>query len=131
MAAVTGSFLNLPDRLPPADALHLSQQAPSLLQQPSWARSTFRLPFGAVDESPEAWTAYEHLFLSCLRTRDDKSAHLCLERLSNRFGPSDPRIMSLRGLYQEAVAENGTALTQILRDYERVLSEDPINTVRS
>jgi len=74
---------------------------------------------------------YEHLFSSCLRTGDDKSAHLCLERLTDRFGASNERVMSLRGLYQEAVAEDDAALTHILNDYENVLAEDPANTVES
>ncbi len=39
--------------------------------------------------------------------------------------------MSLRGLYQEAVAEDDAALTHILNDYENVLAEDPANTVES
>ena len=73
---------------------------------------------------------YEQLFLSCLRTGDDKSAHLCLERLIDRFGASNERVMGLRGLYQEAVADDDAALEKVLTEYEDALAEDPINTVR-
>jgi len=66
--------------------------------------------------------------LSCLRTGDDKSAHLCLEKLSDRFGPKNERVMGLRGMYQEAVAEDDRALERILEEYTTVLAEDPTNT---
>lgn len=120
------SFFDTPS---PFDALHLSQQAPLLLQKPSFTLDS--LPFfrGISNETPETWTLYEKLFLSCLQTGDDKSAHLCLERLTDRFGPSNERLMSLRGLYREAVAEDDAALTQILKEYQAVLAEDPANSV--
>ncbi len=73
---------------------------------------------------------YEKLLLSCLRTGDDKAAHLCLEKLIERFGATNKRIMGLRGLYQEAVADNDAALERILKEYGEVLAEDPVNTVR-
>lgn len=72
---------------------------------------------------------YEQLFLSCLQTGDDKSAHLCLERLIDRFGVTNERVMGLRGLYQEAVAEDDAALEKVLQEYDGALAEDPINTV--
>lgn len=37
--------------------------------------------------------------------------------------------MGLRGVYQEAVAEDHSALEKILKEYEDVLAEDPVNTV--
>ena len=73
---------------------------------------------------------YEKLLFSCLRTGDDKSAHLCLEKLIYRFGATNERIMGLRGLYQEAVAKDDAALERILKEYNEVLVEDPVNTVR-
>lgn len=130
MTAMIPSFGNPPDRLSPAQALHLSQQAPRLLQKSLSAGSAFQIPFQASTETPETWTMYEHLLLSCLRTGDDKSAHLCLERLTDRFGSSNERVMSLRGLYQEAVAEDAAALVDILKGYEEVLAGDAVNTVR-
>ncbi|MCJ1368555.1 hypothetical protein MMC16_007699 [Acarospora aff. strigata] len=53
---------------------------------------------------------------------------MCLERLTDRFGASNERLMSLRGLYREAVAEDDSALTDILKDYEDVLKEALANT---
>ena len=73
---------------------------------------------------------YEKLLLSCLRTGDDKAAHLCIEKLIDRFGATNERIMGLRGLYQEAVAKDDAALGRILKEYDEVLAEDPVNTVR-
>lgn len=37
--------------------------------------------------------------------------------------------MGLRGLYQEAVADDQLALEKILAEYNDVLAEDPANTV--
>lgn len=73
---------------------------------------------------------YEKLLLSCLRTGDDKAAHICLEKLIDRFGATSERVMGLRGLYQEAVAQDDSALQKVLEEYSTVLAEDPTNTVR-
>ena len=67
--------------------------------------------------------------LSCLRTGDEESAHLCLKRLTERFGEDNARLMALRGLFQEAVAKDDAALKQVLEEYERILAADPSNTV--
>ena len=72
---------------------------------------------------------YEKLFLSCLRTGDDKATFNCLEKLMGRFGATNERIMGLRGLYQEAVAEDDAALERVLQEYDEVLAEDAVNTV--
>lgn len=72
---------------------------------------------------------YEILFLSCLWTRDDESARRCLERLTDRFGASNERVMGLKGMYDEAVAEDIGALERTLKGYESVLAEDPTNMV--
>ncbi|MCJ1305051.1 hypothetical protein MMC08_007865 [Hypocenomyce scalaris] len=117
-----------PKRQSHANALHLSQQAPQHLQKHPTAISTIPIPFLSNPESTELWAMYEQLFLSCLRTGDDKSAHLCLERLIDRFGASNERVMGLRGLYQEAVADDDAALEKVLTEYEDALAEDPINT---
>lgn len=71
---------------------------------------------------------YERLFLSCLRTGDDKAAFNCLEKLIDRFGATNERVMGLRGLYQEAVAKDDAALERILQEYDEVLAEDTVNT---
>lgn len=67
--------------------------------------------------------------LSCLRTGDEDSAHLCLKRLTERFGEDNARLQALRGLFQEAVAKDDAALKQVLGEYDRILVEDPTNTV--
>ena len=72
---------------------------------------------------------YEKLFLSCLRTGDDKAAFNCLEKLIDRFGAADERITGLRGLYQEAVAKDDAALERVLQEYNDVLTGDTINIV--
>lgn len=68
--------------------------------------------------------------LSCLRTGDEQSARLCLERLTNRFGVENERIRALQGLFQEATAEDDAALQRILVDYDTILENDAGNTVR-
>lgn len=72
---------------------------------------------------------YERLLLSCLRTGDDKAAHGCLEKLIDRFGATNERVMGLRGLYQEALAQDDFALERVLKEYNDVLGNDPVNTV--
>lgn len=67
------------------------------------------------------------MFYACLRTGDDKSAHLFLERLTQRFGASDDRIMGLRGLYQEAVADDLKDIREILLEYNQILRDNPMN----
>lgn len=67
--------------------------------------------------------------LSCLRTGDEQSAHLCLERLTARFGGDNERLMALRGLFQEAVASDDAALKQVLEEYETILRKDSSNIV--
>lgn len=67
--------------------------------------------------------------LSCLRTGDEQSAHLCLQRLTERFGAENERLMALRGLFQEAIAKDDAALKQVLEEYENILITDPSNMV--
>jgi ER membrane protein complex subunit 2 len=67
--------------------------------------------------------------LSCLRTGDEQSAHLCLERLTERFGAENEKLMALRGLFQEAIAKDDAELKQILEEYENILTKDPSNMV--
>lgn len=107
----------------PAIALHLTQQASALLTK---SHSSSPFPFGGF-EDPEQWLELEQLFLVFLRTGDDKSADFCLKRLAERFGAANERIMGLRGLYQEATAKDGSSLEVILQDYNKKLSENPVN----
>jgi len=125
---MSSSILHPPAHLPPPVALQLSQQAPELLKNTPSSISSYSLGslFSAA-ETPELWTSYENLMHSCLRTGDEQSAHLCLERLTERFGASNERVMALRGLFQEAVAEDEAALKKILKQYESILADDASN----
>ncbi len=127
---MSSALLHPPAHLPPHRALHLSQQAPLLLRNQTDTITSLQVPLLSSAETPERWMIYENLMLSCLRTGDDKSAHLCLQRLSDRFGPTNERVMGLRGMYQEAVAEDEAALEHVQVEYEKILDEDPTNTVR-
>jgi hypothetical protein len=112
------------------NALQLSRQANAMLSKPVPTSRSFPLSLMAASETPDSWTDLERLFLACLRTGDDESAHLALERLTQRFGIQDERVMGLRGLYQEAEARNDDDLNKILAEYENVLAEKPMNVVR-
>jgi ER membrane protein complex subunit 2 len=113
----------------PSSTLHLSQKAPSLLSTAAPASQFFPLTLLEKLETPTTWADYERLFQACLRAGDDRSAHLCLERLTSRFGASDKRVMGLRGMYQEAVANSTADLEQVLQSYESILQSDPMNVV--
>lgn len=111
----------------PQDALQLAQKAPAVLAKSSSVATTFPLSVIGTPESPETWMELSSLFYACLRTGDDKAAHLALEKLTKRFGENNDRVMAMRGLYQEAVAEDDGELQSILQDYNRILSENPVN----
>ena len=113
----------------PSSTLHLSRKAPLLLSTAAPANRFFPLTLLEKPETPATWTDYERLFQACLRAGDDKSAHLCLERLTLRFGASDRKVMGLRGMYQEAVASSTTDLEEVLQSYEKILRDDPMNIV--
>ena len=111
------------------EALSLSQQTTQYLQKYSSSTLPIPIPFLSSPESVELWASYEKLLLSCLRTGDDKSAHMCLEKLIQRFGADNERVMGLRGLYQEAIADGDNALEKILQEYNQVLDGESPNTV--
>lgn len=71
----------------------------------------------------------EQSLLACLQVGDDKAAESYLGQLTRRFSPSDPKVMALRGVYQEATAKDDARLEDCLHEYERILSEDPVNVV--
>lgn len=116
-------------RLSNSEALNLSQQVGKYLQTSLSSNTPIPIPFLLSAESPQSWHTYERLLISCLRTGNDKAAHQCLEKLIERFGASNERVMGLRGLYQEAVAQDRPTLETILTKYDEVLAEDPGNTV--
>ena len=113
--------------VPPSTALRISQQAPAILRSSSSFKIPYPLSLIVSTESQELWTTYENLFLVCLRTGDDKSALNCLDRLTERFGNDNERIMALRGMYHEATAENSKALEEVLEGYVQILQENPTN----
>ncbi|MCJ1462160.1 hypothetical protein MMC07_000760 [Pseudocyphellaria aurata] len=117
-----------PRRQSNSEALSFSQQAAQYLRNSLSSNTLIPIPFVSSAESTETWAMCERLLLSCLRTGDDKAAHQCLEKLIDRFGATNERVMGLRGLYQEAVADGPLALEKILAEYNDVLSEDPTNT---
>jgi hypothetical protein len=130
-AAMSSSLLRPPSHLSPATALHLAQQAPQIIKSSPGSISTSVLQsLLSASETPELWTIYENLLLSCLRTGDDESAHMCLGRLINRFGDDNERIMALIGLMKEADAEDNATLQAILKEYETILQKSPTNIVR-
>lgn len=116
------------DQNDPATILSLSQKAQSLLSKSSLKPKSQLLAIVSAVEEPLEWSELEQVFLACLRSGDDKSAHLCLERLTQRFGATNYRIMALRGLYQEAKADDEVELRRILQGYNEILKEDPMNT---
>lgn len=113
----------------PSSTLQLSQKAPLLLSTATPGSHFFPFTLLEKPETPATWTDYERLFQACLRAGDDRSAHLCLERLTMRFGASDSRVMGLRGMYQEAIATSTEDLERVLQSYEKILRADPMNVV--
>ncbi|CZS89678.1 related to kinetoplast-associated protein KAP [Rhynchosporium agropyri] len=125
---MSSSLLHPPAHLPPSVALSLSQQAPTLLQSTPSAISSYSVSsLWSAAETPELWTTYENLMLSCLRTGDEQSASQCLQRLTERFGTDNERLMALRGVFQEARANDDAALKNILKEYENILVQNPGN----
>ncbi|KAJ5971136.1 Tetratricopeptide-like helical [Penicillium vulpinum] len=104
-------------------ALHLAQRAPAILGQESGSAAIS----SKSSDTADYYARLEQLMLVCLRTGDDQSAQTCLNRLSLRFGPSNERIMGLRGLYEEATAKDEPALEKCLQEYDNTLSQSPVN----
>ena len=110
----------------PAAALHLTQQTPALLASTPTTTSSFPGTLFS-SETPDLYLTLVTHFYACLSTSDDKSAHLLLEKLTARFGSSDPKVIALRGVYQEAIAESDEDLKTILGEYNKILAQDPMN----
>lgn len=128
---MSADLLRPPAHLSEADALRLSQQAPSILRKQSSWSLPWPLSLFTDNDSPEKWAIYENLFYSCLRAGDDRSASTCLEELKKRFGVDNERVMGLVGIYHEALASDQRALTSILKSYEEAIQEKPTNmTIR-
>lgn len=121
------SLLQPPTTSSPETSLHLSQQAKAFFRsQSSWLSSLpYPLSLFINTESQEKWQIYENLFLASLRTGDNEAAYLCLEELTDRFGKGNDRIIALKGLYQEATANDERERAEVMRNYEEILKEDP------
>lgn len=118
--------------LSPAEALELAEQAPKILQDNPKAISTSPLiALFSARETPELWTIYENLLISCLRVGNDEAARDCLDRLVLRFGADNERIMALEGLVKEAGADGKAELQAILEGYETILNANAANIVRT
>ncbi|KAJ2904820.1 hypothetical protein MKZ38_007012 [Zalerion maritima] len=125
---MSASLFQPPGELSPAEALHLSQQAPSVLKSnPASIRSAPLLALFSAKDTPDLWTKYENLLLSCLRTGDEPSARQCLERIANRFGADNERVMALIGLVKEAECQNDRALDEVLKEYNKILTNNNTN----
>lgn len=120
-------LLEPPTNSSPETTLRLSQQASSFFaSQSSWLASLpYPLSLFINTESQEKWQAYENIFLSCLRAGDNEAAHLCLERLVDRFGKANDRVVALQGLYREATAKDDKDLQSVMIFYEELLKSDP------
>src|SRR5438552_15005313 len=115
LSSYLSRFVATPQPTPP-ESLALSQLAPSILNS-------------SISDTPEQWLLYESLLLAALRTGDDESARLALQRLTDRFGKDNNRIMALQGLYDEAVANSTAELEDVLKVYEGILKDEPANMV--
>jgi tetratricopeptide (TPR) repeat protein len=124
---MTDQLLAPPTHLSPTESLRLSQLAPKWLRSQAPSSLPYPLSLLTTSESAEQWQANENLLIACLRTGDDETASICLDKLSQRFGPDNERVQALRGLYEEATAADEKALLQVLKSYDEMLEEKPAN----
>jgi tetratricopeptide (TPR) repeat protein len=121
------NLLTPPTSIPPQTALQLSQKAPPVLATNPTSSLPWPLSLLFSSESPESWTIHENLFYSALRTGDDAAARKILDRLTTRFGETNERIVTMRGIYEEALAKDNKELEQVFQGYEKILREDATN----
>lgn len=121
------NLLSPPSHIPPPTALALSQKAPLILSSTPTSSLPWPLSLLFSRETPETWTIHENLFLSTLRTGDEKAALDILHRLEARFGDHNERIITLRGIYNEATSKTDADLQKVFDAYEKILKDDPTN----
>ncbi|KAI8935804.1 hypothetical protein NX059_007321 [Plenodomus lindquistii] len=121
------NLLSPPSQIPPQTALALSQKAPLILSSAPTSSLPWPLSLLFSRETPETWTIHENLFYAALRTGDEASARAILTRLEDRFGEHNERIITLRGIYNEATAQSNSDLQKVFDGYEKILREDPTN----
>ncbi|KAJ4307677.1 Inositol phosphatase SIW14 [Neodidymelliopsis sp. IMI 364377] len=124
----SANLLSPPSQIPPSTALALSQKAPLILSTNPTSSLPWPLSLLFSRETPESWAIHENLLLSSLRTGDEASASQLLQRLESRFGEHNERIVTLRGIYNEATAQTTQDLEKVFDGYEKILREDPTNT---
>jgi hypothetical protein len=117
-----------PPDVSPETALQISQKAPQVLKNDS---GTLPYPLStlAIADTPERWTAYENLYVSCLRTGDDSSARAILDKLVQRFGDKNERVMAYQAMMAEAKAETEQDAIKVLKDLGEEIDADPSNFV--
>ncbi|KAF2083855.1 TPR-like protein [Saccharata proteae CBS 121410] len=120
-------LIHPPPQLPPHRTLPLSQQAPRVLQTSPFGSLPWPLSLLTSNETQDTWTIHENLLLSCLRTGDIDSARQCLDRLTQRFGADNQRMMAFKGMYDAAIAKDNKELEAVLKRHEEALKEDPTN----
>jgi ER membrane protein complex subunit 2 len=113
----------------PELSLKISQQAPQVIKNTS--ATSIPWPFSLLmkDQSADAWTSLETLFMQCLRTGDDKAARDILDRLQARFGERNERVMAYQGMWEEATAQSEEELKKLVGLYAKLLENDPANIV--
>lgn len=121
------NLLSPPSQIPPPTALALSQKAPLILSKSPTSALPWPLSLLFSRETPETWTIHENLFFSTLRTGDEKAALQILQRLEARFGDQNERIVTLRGIYNEATSKSDADLEKVYAAYEKILKDDPTN----
>jgi hypothetical protein len=121
-------LIHPPPNISPETALRISQQAPPTLDS---SKSSLPWPLSllSADDTPEKWTQYENLYVSCLRTGDDTSARVLLDKLIERFGEKNERVMAYQGMWAEARADSEEDIKEVLKEYGAELEADPTNTV--
>lgn len=120
-----------PRNPPPEVSVLISQHAAKLLAGANRRKVPWPLSLFTRDKPAETWTQYEHVYMACLRTRDDENARRLLDVLEERFGVKNERVMAYKGMFNEAMAESDKDLFKVLKDYGEILEKDPINMVRA
>ena len=129
MSATTKSvdLVHPPPQISPQLALQISQKAPQALKNAPSKPLPWPLSLVSSEDTEETWATYENLYLSCLRTGDDKSARAILDKLISRFGDQNERVMAYQAMYAESRLESEMDQESLLKDLGYLLEADPTN----
>lgn len=116
-----------PPKASPQQAISISQLAPQIIKNAPSRPLPWPLSLLSSQDTEETWATYENLYLSCLRTGDDKSAKALLDKLIVRFGDQNERVMAYQAMYAEARADNENDQSSLLKDLSDLLDADPTN----